>query len=209
MALQLVEGYTSIPAPLWIDDYEESGDTILIMTQVEGQTLSSVLHRLSYQEREQLSKDLKITVQQLRRVPNRTPYRFANTLGGALVDHRAGKSGPFNEESDFNSHLTYNRYVGNNLRAAVAPVHSRQHQSFFTHGDLHSANVLMSQGRLAGIVDWECAGYFPEYWEFTKALYCIFGDKRLEKIVRDAFDEDYEDELRAERTLWRAAPYGL
>ncbi|KAE8336393.1 hypothetical protein BDV24DRAFT_141939 [Aspergillus arachidicola] len=179
------------------------------MTQVQGQTLDRVLHRLSYQEREQLSKDLKVFVRQIRCIPNHTPFRFANTFGDALYDHRVGgEFGPFAETSDFTTYLIP-EHTSSETRNAITPVLSRPYKSFFSHADLHSTNILISQGRLSGVVDWECAGYFPEYWEFTKAIFGIINNEALERIMRDAFDEDYGDELDVERTLWRESPFGI
>ncbi|BAE56145.1 unnamed protein product [Aspergillus oryzae RIB40] len=85
--LQLVEQYTSIPAPLWVDDYQGT-HPVFIMTAMPGQPLEAVFHRLSYSEREQLSKDLKSFLLQLRCIPNQTSYCFGNSHGGPLNDHR-------------------------------------------------------------------------------------------------------------------------
>lgn len=208
VALQLVEKYTSVLAPLWIDDYEENGNTTLIMTSVPGQPLQSVFHRLSYQEREQLSKDLKIIISELRRIPNRTPYRFANTLGRALFDYRVGEFGPFVHASDFHKYLIP-EYTPAETRKAIAPIHSRHHSSVFTHADINWTNILIDQGRLTGLVDWECAGYYPEYWEFTKAMYGIINDEAMEKVVHGTFDQDYTDELEVEKKLWKESPWGI
>ncbi|KAL1984305.1 hypothetical protein VTN96DRAFT_9263 [Rasamsonia emersonii] len=145
------------------------------------------------------------------RASNFTPYRFANTVGGPMIDHRLpdGQCGPFNQESDFNNHLVH-KYVGSTTREEIAPVHSRQHQSFFTHADFHPSNILIDRGRLSGIIDWECAGYFPAYWEFTKAIYGVENNEPMEKMMRAAFrGEDFEDELKAEKLLWRETPLGL
>ncbi|KAB8210100.1 hypothetical protein BDV34DRAFT_187922 [Aspergillus parasiticus] len=209
VALRLVEEHASAPAPLWVDDYEEDANITLIMTQVQGQALDGVLHRLSYQEREQLSKDLKVFVRQTRCIPNHTSFRFANTFGDALYDHRVGgEFGPLAETSDFNSYLIP-KHTSSETRNTITPVLSRPYKPFFSHADLHSTNILISQGRLSGVVDWECAGYFPEYWEFTKAIFGIINNEALKKIIRDAFDEDYGDELGVERTLWRESPFGI
>ncbi|KAL1962217.1 hypothetical protein VTN77DRAFT_9873 [Rasamsonia byssochlamydoides] len=185
--------------------------TFLTMTRLRGQMLNRSFHRLSYREREQLAEDLKMVVEQLRRIPNFTPYRFASTIGGPLVDHRLpdGRCGPFNQESDFNNHLVH-KYVGSTTREAIAPVHSRQHRSFFTHADLHPTHILIDGGRLSGIVDGECAGYFPAYWEFTKAIFGVENDEPKEKTMRAAFGgDDFEDELKAEKLLWRETLFGL
>jgi len=39
----------------------------------------------------------------------------------------------------------------------------------FTHDDLLTGNIMVKDGKLAGILDWESSGYFPVWWEFTCA----------------------------------------
>jgi hypothetical protein len=42
----------------------------------------------------------------------------------------------------------------------------------------------MGRGHLSGIVDWECAGFYPEYWEFTKLVYGAERIPEIREIVR-------------------------
>lgn len=30
---------------------------------------------------------------------------------------------------------------------------------------------MIKNGRVAAIIDWEMAGWYPEYWEYAKAFY--------------------------------------
>mgnify|MGYP000964859618 CR=1 FL=1 len=118
------------------------------------------------------------------------------------MDHHVpdGKCGPFNAESDFNSHLVHScpRICWVSCeKKRVAPVHAREHRSVFTHSDLHPTNLLIDGGRLSGIVDWECASYKPEYWEFTKAMYGVWNNKPMENTMRRAFDDDFEEEAES------------
>ncbi len=39
----------------------------------------------------------------------------------------------------------------------------------FTHGDLSSLNILVRGDKIVGIIDWERAGWYPSYWEYTTA----------------------------------------
>lgn len=41
--------------------------------------------------------------------------------------------------------------------------------SVLTHGDLSSLNILVRGDTVVGIIDWETAGWFPLYWEYTCA----------------------------------------
>jgi aminoglycoside phosphotransferase (APT) family kinase protein len=83
------------------------------------------------------------------------------------------------------------------------------HRSYFTHSDFHHTNLHVEGGRLSGIVDWECAGFRSEYWEFTKAIYCSHGHPDLRAIFSRTFDNDYQDELEIEQKLWRYTPFSV
>ncbi|OQE94751.1 hypothetical protein PENNAL_c0003G03888 [Penicillium nalgiovense] len=181
--LKLVERYTSIPASLWVDDYQGT-HRVVIMTANSGQTLDTVFHRLSYSERKQLTKDLKSALSQLRSIPNHTPYRFGNSHGGPLFDYRfpSGICGSFHQISEFNSFLAHN-HVLNETRDKVAAVYARTYRSVFTHADLNTSNILIDHGRLSGIVDWECAGFYPEYWEFTKLFYGAQPPPEIQSVI--------------------------
>lgn len=37
----------------------------------------------------------------------------------------------------------------------------------FTHGDLTNINIMVENGHLIGIIDWELSGYFPVWWEYV------------------------------------------
>ncbi|KAJ5450699.1 uncharacterized protein N7458_007148 [Penicillium daleae] len=145
---------------------------ILIMMAVAGQTLDKVFYRLSYTERKQLSKDLKSVVSQLRCIPNQTPYIFGNSHGGPLRNHRfpSGTCGPFNSIFDFKDFLVH-PYVRKETKEKISAVYARTYRSVFTHADLYPSNIMLDRGCLSGIVDWECAGFYPEYWEYTKLMY--------------------------------------
>lgn len=44
----------------------------------------------------------------------------------------------------------------------------------FTHGDLHRGNIIISSTsppRVLAVIDWAHAGWYPDYWEYCKALY--------------------------------------
>lgn len=209
-ALRLVEQHTNILAPRVIDVGEYTGTTYLVMNHLRGQTLAGVWHLMSYEERSSLASDLRACVAQLREIPNQTSYRFGDTLGGPYVDHRIpdGSGGPFHTEAEFNNQLI------SHLDCTMADVFPNRvirldHRSFSTHSDFHPLNILVDCGRLSGLVDWECSGFKPEYWEFTEAMYSARRQEDFEDMIYQIFGHEYDSELDMERRLWRLTPFGV
>lgn len=83
---------------------------------------------------------------------------------------------------------------------------------FFTHGDLTLGNIILSTTipgsptKIAGIIDWEQAGWYPEYWEYCKLLYGVEYDHEWRADGwANRLMKQFEDEwfAIAEYSLWR------
>ena len=44
----------------------------------------------------------------------------------------------------------------------------RLYHTTFTHSNIAPRNTLVSKGKIAAIIDWETAGWYPEYCEYTR-----------------------------------------
>ncbi|KAJ5883028.1 uncharacterized protein N7473_009914 [Penicillium subrubescens] len=56
----------------------------------------------------------------------------------------------------------------------------------------------------------ENAGFYPEYWEFTKLVYGAERIPEIREIIWEAFTEvNYDEELEAETLLWNDTPFGI
>lgn len=64
------------------------------------------------------------------------------------------------------------------LKPAVEKSHSKSHSIYFTHSNLPPTNILVEDGKLAGIVDFGCSGFLPEYWEYTKMMYGFWSTQK-------------------------------
>jgi len=80
----------------------------------------------------------------------------------------------------------------------------------FTHGDLLAWNVLVSDGKLTGIVDWECAAWLPDYWEYSAPHYPrgLVPSHKWQQVVRAAM-KDYDPEMNAELEIWKRRSFGF
>ncbi|PGH10529.1 hypothetical protein AJ79_05457 [Helicocarpus griseus UAMH5409] len=205
-ALRLIEQHTTITAPKLIDFTMDlsTGNTFLLMTKVTGVPANKVYYRMTYEERRQLAIDVGNCISQYRRIPKPSEYNhlICDTTGGPITDHRHGTLGPFISKEDFLDDLLGN-FEHFKIERPLSYLYEKKHDICFTHSDLHLSNLLLQGGRLSGIIDWEHAGFKPEFWEYTRLVWSYRNDKRHAKDFELAFDKCYTEELEAERTLWK------
>lgn len=69
----------------------------------------------------------------------------------------------------------------------------------FTHGDLNPSNIMVSGNQAVSIIDWEFAGWYPYYWEYTSSWYGNLTRLAWQDII-PKFLEPYPEELKMEIT---------
>lgn len=220
-ALRTVGSYTSVPVPKALDfvtaptpasaqDDLAHEEGYLLMNRIPGVPLSRCQEVLSDKDAARIEAQLQDHITQLRAIPQPagTGHAISDTLGGACRDTRIKDGepvGPFADEASFNQELGDPR---NPARSG--------HHIFFTHADLNPRNILVDRTaqrdgslgwQVTGIVDWEMAGYYPEYWEYTKALYERFRwTRRYQNMVHRVFRlfGDYSKEFDLELSSWES-----
>nr|POE92412.1 hypothetical protein CFP56_69659 [Quercus suber] len=202
---------TTIPIPKVFRVHRYRGKLAIEMEYVKDcQNLRYVWRDLSNEQKHALVDEISGYMSQLRTLepPTKKEYKISSTNGGPCRDVRVGSVklfGPFENSSSFHECLRggIDMETGKkSFNEHVIEIHAREYKSRFTHGDLTAFNILVRDGKVAAIIDWECAGWYPEYWEYTKAHYnyCYlpeFYDMLVQRIDR------YDEELEAERELWR------
>lgn len=182
------------------------GKPWLIMTGLPGHRVDEVIHRMSYVERHLLADDLAAAMSAYRNIPNKSKFFIASTSAGRLRDPRASSNGcgPYQSEAEFNKQIA--RGCTEDLACAFPEAHCREHLIVFTHADLHPSNILVDAGKLSGIVDWQFAGFYPAYWEYTKAMRSVRHAEHYRAIFRRIFGTRFEEELAVEEYLSRYFP---
>ncbi|KAJ4011814.1 hypothetical protein NW766_007114 [Fusarium irregulare] len=211
-ALQVLEQKTSIPAPRALDIVSpDTGDddfSYLLMSRVPGTSLATCQDALSDQDCATVSAQLKDCISQMRDIPNPSKMAICNTLGEACRDPRIrdwAPIGPCPDEASFSQHLRFSDEPSR-----------RGHKIVFTHGDLNPRNIMVERTtnstgargwRLSGIIDWETAGYYPDYWDYTKSMFESFRwTRRYNNMIEGVFSEfgDYSEELAVEKRAWES-----
>ena len=64
----------------------------------------------------------------------------------------------------------------------------KEYSVTFTHADLSFRNILYQDGKITGIVDWEFADWYPEYWEFPVTWDSFWDSPDLGSRITDFLD---------------------
>jgi aminoglycoside phosphotransferase (APT) family kinase protein len=148
------------------------------MNVIRGVELAYAWHAMCQDTKDWAIVQLKDYIAQLRALdPPSTDGAVTSVIGGPLRDgSRVGlkQFGPFRNHDDFHQFLragsTVDSFGAFQDTAKVLISHGQQYATKFTHGDLAPRNIMMKEdGTITAIVDWDSAGWFPEYWEYTKA----------------------------------------
>jgi hypothetical protein len=174
--MRYISAHTSIPMPKVFCAFQYGSWTYILMERIHGDKVGRGWVNRSMESKATILSQLRQMVQEMRSLPPHQGCCISNIDGGSLYDCRIpGPSlrfGPFSNIQDFHSHLRGGIYLDPNLDPELKEL-IVQHQGNwllkFTHGDLSSLNILACEDKVVGIIDWETAGWYPSYWEYTTA----------------------------------------
>lgn len=154
---------------------------VLVSEKVPGEPLDTLWDKLNKTERESIKNQLreqfalmrKCTLPHIGRVDNQPTYNVYDRLEQTYC-------GPFEDEEAFDnwclsrvkrsSFTTWKmrRYLEKSREKAKA--NGTLNRFVLTHGDLTPRNIMVENGQVTGILDWERSGFFPEYAEYAFTL---------------------------------------
>lgn len=211
--MRFVAEHTSIPVPRVYCAFEHKDRTFILMERVRGEDLPSAWKRLPTAARHEVLAQLEAMFQELRKLAPPPGTGVESCTGGSLYDSRIKRGprfGPFKSIQDFHF------WLREELRPSEFPDRPKDHEwqdiekmvamqdgpwppPVFTHADINPFNILVRDDKVVAIIDWEFAGWYPDYWEYTSAW---FGN-----ITRTGwqdelchFLETFPAELEMERT---------
>ena len=220
-AMKFVAAYTSIPIPQVLkygvdencdNDYQSA---YLEMSFIGGTSLRDTWEEMDENAKEVCKSELRGYFSQLRGL--RRVAESDDTWIGAsdgksgLYDDRVRNDdtsfGPFSSIEEFSEYLMRNidkyvPHVAPSFRQKLSRIYEKQHKVVFTHADLDPSHIFVDKttGCITGIIDWEMAGWWPEYWEYRKAFYGSRHQGWWMGFVKDVlvlYDEEFrlDDDL--------------
>ncbi|KAF9802222.1 hypothetical protein IEO21_09927 [Rhodonia placenta] len=197
--INFVRRHTSIPVPRVIAATAWYYRRFVLMKRIYGDDLQAVWRHLDTEQRANIVEQLRSYVLQLRALKSPHGPAVCGLNGAATIDSRVSTYpiGPFANESAFNDGLidAAEPYLCEEILADVRSRMRDDHRIMFTHADLAPRNILVRGGTIVAVVDWEEAGWYPEHWEFVRAMYFPMARPRDEawmRAIRDFIPGDYE-----------------
>ena len=161
-----------LPAPTDHRVTTSDAETEIVMDFIEGECLEEAWPPMNPEQKQSVAEQLRDIVTVMRSAP--LDQRRFGVFDGPTRDCRQFSDyfgGQFESEVEFNAFvldllrgtpLAIRRALGDALSACS------DHRIVFTHGDLTSRDIIVKEGRIQALLDWEYAGWYPEFWEFVK-----------------------------------------
>lgn len=203
-AMLFVAANLDIPVPKVLKTETYDGTTLIEMQLIAGRTLQEVWPSLSHEDKESIAKQLNIMIEKMRSIQG---AYIGSLQHGPAIDMRisVARGGPFDCEADFNVFL-----LGNTVRKTpkihhhmLRTVMSTEHRIVLTHGDLNPHNILIEDAKIVGLLDWEAAGFYPEYWEFVQFFRNIDSSVDWYEYANSIFTQTYPQEYMNNHFLGR------
>ncbi|KAI1378476.1 kinase-like domain-containing protein [Hypoxylon crocopeplum] len=200
--IEFLRKNTKIPLPEIVRAWEEDGRYFEILSRIRGRTLRDTWPFLTQVDVERIAAQTAVHIAQIRKL---TSERM-ESLGGEplfnafLFDAPSAPHGPFDTDdalfSEMISLLDVPAEVAEKLRSRAPPCEPYT----FTHGDLTDCNIIVDEGNLSGIIDFENSGYYPVWWESVK---CSIGFTQEDASWKTALQKEIQAFPEAYQ-WWRA-----
>lgn len=200
-----------IPVPRVFDAWRgPEGYIHISMEHVRGASLESLIHTMSSEEVARIARQLRLIVNKLRRipVPDKTPIQSCGKEK-EIRDLRLYFNHHYpacaNEE-EFNEFLLCETRSPSYSAADLKSMLRTDHRLHFTHADLMPNNIMIEDGKIVALLDWEFAGWYPEWWEVAK--FSKFpGASQWVGYKTYIFDNLYDKEVRAYEMIAKKQKY--
>lgn len=207
-----------IPTPKIISygDHPETphAPVSILMTRLPGREIGQVYKSLSLKAKATALAEFKLYLSIIRGW--RSPWgdeRICSITGGAIRSIRVPnhKVGPCETPQEFHEYLlsvasphsfaSEDEYE-EKLRSAKRLQSLQRPGVKFTHGDIKHHNFLVDdEGHITGMLDWEAAGWYPAFWEYTTAVRFVPKDFWWYDFLMELGAKQYLEELECERAL--------
>ncbi|KAM0724062.1 hypothetical protein Q7P37_000242 [Cladosporium fusiforme] len=194
-----------LPVPVVHEVNTSAQQTEILMDFVEGECLEEAWLSMDSEQKRSVAEQIGRIVTTMRQAPSY--QRSIGAFGGPARDCRQISDyygGPFANEVEFNTFvLDLLRGTPSLIRSTLVEALNVNSQIVFTHGDLTPRNIIVKGDRVEALLDWEYAGWYPEYWEYVKFFDRPTDCKDWKEYAEIMFGTQYPKQLLTFQALAR------
>lgn len=196
-----------VKVPTIYSAFEEEGIRYIVMEKINGDTFNSMWKHLNQKQKDQVLRRLRSAVLKLRQSSS---SEGVHGIDGGSLYHAAMPTytaglGPFDSVKAFNVYLAKNHNPSQRFQNSPSEGNQFLHDfltkawfkpsTVFSHGDLSPFNIMIDKRGQVSIIDWETAGWWPTYMEYSLARrYDLDHHWRARKISLNEWIVCYEKE---------------
>ena len=214
--MKYVEDCSTVPVPRLYALYHENEENYIVMERIHGKTLQEEWQTLTDTDKCTFALQLKTYLQDLRAIPSPGGYCSLDNkpLRDTMFwtgwgDESKGYDGPFNSGSQLVAAIIKKCEASEALKGKASfykgnlPSIFSNHPPTFSHDDLQRKNVMVrSESRTLVLLDWECAGWYPAFWEYARTVCgCRLFDDDWHMFI-PKFLKNYHCEYAWFQMLW-------
>ncbi|KAJ9312228.1 hypothetical protein DTO271D3_7529 [Paecilomyces variotii] len=175
-----------VPIPRVFDWTEDGGQGFIYMSLIEGETLQERWASMSETERRAVCEELRRMVKAWRALKQEGHYIGSlgkKPLNEIFLQSHPDIAGPYEGDGAVQR---FQHACGIDITDETPIV--------FTHGDISPPNILLSRGpnpKVAAIIDWGQAGWYPSYWEYCKARQVGINPKYFDDVMQEEWYTKY------------------
>jgi hypothetical protein len=181
----------TVPAPRPLGLLRTNRISLVFMSYIPEMTLGEIWTQLDFTQKISIQNQLNQIILDMRSLTLPEGMPLGGVAGEGCKDvkrHLRRSTIPITNASDFEKFLfpppKFSGHVFAELVRELIPL--RQSSSLvchiFTHGDLRPDNISVKLGydgnwQIAGLVDWEYSGFYPDYYESIKSTNCMASNE--------------------------------
>ncbi|KAJ5185537.1 hypothetical protein N7491_006597 [Penicillium cf. griseofulvum] len=169
--LNHLASYPNIPVPKiirsWVDG---NGRYFVLQERIQGETLEQAWSSLSESQKVDIADSVIEIRKQLRTIKSTSIQSVDQSpcFPGLLFSDRE-PHGPFHSDNELWEAIALTLQVPQRALDNLKKCLPKCKPYVLTHCDLNLGNIIVKDGGLAGILDWEFAAYYPVWYEYVSA----------------------------------------
>ncbi|PHH74264.1 hypothetical protein CDD82_5027 [Ophiocordyceps australis] len=191
----------------------------VIEKTVHGVLLEDIWHTMSPMSKQNMANQIAKLVKQIRNISQQVQTGHSKVRLGSVF------AGDYSLLLDRHAHTTYwtirsrpsqRQFVAfllssfpysvpSAVTASIASQFKREARLVFCHGEVSPRNIVVQNNLIVHILGWDCAGWYPDWWEYVKFFEARTGTQNQDwyEYSKYIFETKFDDELAAFQAVVR------